>query len=93
MSVCDADVKLPLTTPQGLEAGFLTQRELEVVRRLAQGIETIEEAESLVISQHTVRNNVRDARRKLGARSRLKLLIKAIRRGILEYSEVETYST
>ena len=70
--------------PEGLESCSLTRRELEVVRLLAQGLETDEVAANLVISRHTVLNHIRNARQRLGARSRATLLVEVIRRGLFE---------
>ena len=67
----------------------LTRKEMEIVRLLAQGFETPDIAEQLVLSRHTVQNHIRNAREKFGARSRLSLLVKAMRRGLLEFGESE----
>jgi DNA-binding NarL/FixJ family response regulator len=48
----------------------LRPRELAILRLYAEGLETHEIAELLVLSVHTVRTHVRNARRRLGVRSR-----------------------
>ena len=48
----------------------LRPRELAILRLYAEGLETHQIAELLVLSVHTVRTHVRNARRRLGVRSR-----------------------
>ncbi len=54
--------------------GLLTQREREVVRRLARGTDLIELAGDLHISPHTAKTHVNRAMLKLGARDRGQLV-------------------
>ena len=61
----------------------LTDRELEVLRCLADA-QTVEEiADGLFLSVHTVRNHVRAIRTKLQARSQLEAVVVAARSGLL----------
>lgn len=53
----------------------LSARELEVLQHLADGSSTGEIAAELVLSHHTVRNHVRNALNKLGARSQLEAVV------------------
>lgn len=62
----------------------LSKRELEVLEQLAGGANNNEAAEALNISPETVRNHTRNARRKLGARSRSHAIALAIALGQLE---------
>ncbi len=62
----------------------LSKRELEVLELLAGGANNNEAAEALNISPETVRNHTRNARRKLGARSRSHAIALAIALGQLE---------
>jgi PAS domain S-box-containing protein len=59
----------------------LTPREHEVITLLALGLTSGEIAEKLVISPETVRIHVRNARRRLGARTRAQAIALALRSG------------
>lgn len=61
----------------------LTNREVEVLRLVAQGWDTPRIARDLNISPHTVLNHIRHFRRKLGAPTKLDAVVSAIRLGIL----------
>lgn len=61
----------------------LTDRELEVLTLLAEGLTNNEIAARLVVSVHTVRNHVSNLSAKLGAHSKLEALTMAIRQGLL----------
>ena len=65
------------------EASPLTDREVEVLRLLALGLETQEVASELRLSIHTIRNHIGNARRKMRATSRLGAVLAAQRRGLL----------
>ena len=62
----------------------LSDREREVMTLLALGTTASEIAESLVISKETVRNHLRNARAKLGARTRAQAIAVALRRGEID---------
>jgi DNA-binding NarL/FixJ family response regulator len=63
--------------------GELTDRELEIVRLVAQGESGPEIAADLHIAHNTVRTHVRNAMTKLGARSRAHLVAKALGEGLV----------
>ncbi len=69
---------------QAIEREPLSEREREVLELLASGANNNEVAEELGISPETVRNHTRNARRKLGARSRSHAIALAITLGQLE---------
>lgn len=71
-------------SPDGSAREPLSKRELEVLELLAGGANNNEVAEALNISSETVRNHTRNARRKLGARSRSHAIALAIALGQLE---------
>lgn len=68
----------PATTPVGL-----TERELDVLGRLAEGRSTVEISEQLYLSHHTVRNHVRNILTKLDARSQLEAVVIASSMGLV----------
>ena len=61
----------------------LTERELDVLALLAEGLANSEIAARLVVSVHTIRNHVANLSAKLGAHSKLEALSIAIRKGLL----------
>jgi DNA-binding NarL/FixJ family response regulator len=63
---------------------LLTQRELEVVKLVAEGHSSKEIAEELVISEKTVERHRANILDKLGMRDRVALTRYAIRRGLVE---------
>ena len=67
-------------------AATLTERELQVLHLVALGRGTADIAEEMGISQHTVRNHVRNFRGKLDASTKLEAVITALRLGILEWT-------
>lgn len=69
--------------PANDEVAPLSAREVEVLRLLAMGLEIDQIAHGLNISEHTVLNHVRNARRKLRARNRLAAVLTAFRMGLI----------
>lgn len=65
-------------------AADLTEREREVVRLVAQGLSNHDIAETLVISEKTVKTHVSNALSKLNLDDRTQLAIYAIRHGLVE---------
>lgn len=63
--------------------GDLTPRELEILGMLARGMSTEGISSSLFLSEHTVRNHVRNILGKLGAHSKLEAVAVAARDGII----------
>ena len=61
----------------------LTQREVEIIRLLARGRDTLAIADDLSISANTVRTHLQNAFAKLGAHSKLEAVTIANRRGLL----------
>lgn len=62
----------------------LTDRELEVLRLVAQGLNNREIARRLVISENTVKNHVRNILEKLQLHSRMEAVLYAVRENLLE---------
>lgn len=63
--------------PRGLEA--LTEREYEIVRLIAQGLDNREIAHAAYIGEGTVRNNISSILSKLGLRNRTQIAIAYLR--------------
>lgn len=61
----------------------LTNREIDVLSHLADGLSTVKVSEMLVLSVNTVRNHVQSAIRRLGAHSKLEAISIARREGLL----------
>lgn len=70
-------------TAEDSRVGTLSARELEVVDLAAAGLSGPEIAEKLYVSHNTVRAHVRNAMRKVGARSRTQLVAKVLAEGVL----------
>jgi len=67
----------------------LTERELEVIKALAQGMSDRQIARSLGISEKTVRNHTSNIYRKLHIFDRTQAVIYAVREGVIEVEELE----
>ena len=67
----------------------LTERELEVIKALAQGMSDRQIAHSLGISEKTVRNHTSNIYRKLHIFDRTQAVIYAIREGVIDVEELE----
>jgi DNA-binding NarL/FixJ family response regulator len=67
----------------------LTERELEVIRALARGKSDRQIANSLGISEKTVRNHTSNIYRKLHIFDRTQAVIYAIREGVIDVEELE----
>jgi DNA-binding CsgD family transcriptional regulator len=61
----------------------LTDRELEVLLHLANGLATREIASEMYLGYETVKDHLGSLRRKLGARSQLQIVLAAARQGLL----------
>jgi DNA-binding NarL/FixJ family response regulator len=70
----------------GKHSPHLTAREREVLGLLAEGRSTDEIQQQLFLSQHTVRNHVRNVLNKLGARTKLEAVVMAARSGLVDLS-------
>ncbi len=62
----------------------LTERELEVLRHVAQGLSNKEIAATLFISENTVKNHVRNMLEKLQLHSRMEAVMYAVKENLLE---------
>jgi DNA-binding CsgD family transcriptional regulator len=71
---------------------YLTRREIEIVRCIAEGRTAGETAEALTVSEHTVTNHLGNVYRKFGTRNRVEVLKLAVSKGILPVDELMTYT-
>jgi DNA-binding NarL/FixJ family response regulator len=71
---------------------YLTRREIEIVRCIAEGRTAGETAETLTVSEHTVTNHLGNVYRKFGTRNRVEVLKLAVSKGILPVDELMTYT-
>jgi DNA-binding NarL/FixJ family response regulator len=78
-----ADPGATLGLQGGVLADALSRREREVLRLLAEGLDSKRLAQRLGVSYHTAREHAQRVIEKLGARSRLEAVARARERGIL----------
>jgi two-component system NarL family response regulator len=64
-------------------AEVLTERETEVLQRIARGMSNKEIGDALGISEHTVKGHMKNLLAKLGVTDRTKALVEAVRRGLV----------
>ena len=67
-----------------MPAPRLTDREMEVLRLVAQGLSNREIAKQLFISENTVKNHIRNILEKLHLHSRMEAVVYAVREKLLE---------
>jgi DNA-binding NarL/FixJ family response regulator len=70
-------------SPTSVPPNALSDRELQVLRLLTEGLSNEEIAAELGISVNTVRNHVRNILEKLGLRNRVQAAVYAVRQGLL----------
>ena len=71
---------------QQLPAPRLTDREMEVLKLVAQGLNNRDIAKELFISENTVKNHVRNILEKLQIHSRMEAVMIAVRQKLIEFS-------
>ena len=69
--------------PRGLTFGGLTEREIAVLRLLADGLDTAEVGAKLYYSERTVKNIIHDVTSRLDLRNRTHAVAYAIREGLI----------
>jgi DNA-binding CsgD family transcriptional regulator len=71
----------------------LSDREVTIVRLVADGLTNAEIGRALHLSERTVHGHVRNARKKLSARSRTHLVTLALRAGVISLHPTEGQET
>ena len=79
-----ANANLARQAQQKVMAPKLTDRELQVLKLVAQGMSNREAAETLFISENTVKNHVRNILEKLHLHSRTEAVVYAVREKLLD---------
>jgi DNA-binding NarL/FixJ family response regulator len=69
---------------QQLVAPRLTEREMDVLRLVAKGLNNRDIGQELLISENTVKNHIRNILEKLHLRSRMEAVVYAVREKLLE---------
>lgn len=77
------DEQLAQAAPAPGEGEQVTQREVEILRLLAEGKDMLAIAEALTISANTVRTHLQNVFAKLGAHSKLEAVVIARSRGVI----------
>lgn len=80
----------PPSTDQRERHGPVTQRELQVITRIAMGERLPDVARALFISPSTVRTHVRNLMEKLGAHSQAQLVAIAFAEGLLDPAHLDS---
>lgn len=70
-------------SPRGLTFGGLTEREINVLKLLADGLDTAEVGQRLFYSERTVKNIIHDVTARLELRNRTHAVAYAIRQGLI----------
>jgi DNA-binding NarL/FixJ family response regulator len=76
-------VQRDVLAPHGLTAAGLYTREVEVLRLLADGIDTLEIAQQLSYSERTVRNIIHGMLTRMKLRNRVHAVAYALRNGVI----------
>ena len=76
-------IRQPPTIQVDTDAADLTPREMEILELIARGMDNPEIAQTLFLSQHTVKNHVSSILVKLQVQNRIQAAVRAVRRGMV----------
>jgi DNA-binding NarL/FixJ family response regulator len=76
-------IRQPTKVESGVPGSELTPREFEILELIARGMDNVEIARTLFLSQHTVKNHVSSILVKLQVENRIQAAVRAVRRGIV----------
>jgi len=79
----DGHRRVEVLEPRGLSLSWLTAREKQVLRLVANGHPTREVARQLSYSERTIKNVMHDVVTKMNARSRSQAVAEAVRAGLI----------
>ncbi len=79
----------PIQNPEDCDPTILSQREIEIIRLIANGYTTNQIAESLYRSFHTIATHRKNIMKKLGVSSSSELLLYAMNTGLIQIREQE----
>jgi len=74
------------------EMNILSEREREVIKLIGEGASNREIAETLIISEHTVKAHLRSTLNKLNLRNRQQMAAYAVRHKIVTRADEDEYS-
>jgi DNA-binding NarL/FixJ family response regulator len=77
------DVQQHVLAPRGLTLTGMSERELDVLRLVADGFDTREIASELAYSERTIKNLIQDITRRFGLRNRSHAVAYALRHGLI----------
>ena len=78
-----SNIQSNVLSPRGLTLTGLSEREIEVLRLVAEGLETSEIAEKLCYSERTVKGVVHEITTRLRLRNRAQAVAYAVRQGLI----------
>lgn len=88
------EASVPATLePDKTLLSVLTEKELEVIALLADGLSNREMAQQLFVTESTIKARFVKIMEKLGVRDRVQILVKAIARGIVTINEDPQFNT
>jgi DNA-binding NarL/FixJ family response regulator len=76
-------IRQPAETETGLSGAELTDREQQILELIARGMDNPEIAQTLYLSQHTVKNHVSSILVKLQVENRIQAAVRAVRQGLV----------
>jgi DNA-binding NarL/FixJ family response regulator len=79
---------LPTTAVTRPRSGTLSERECEVLEKIARGHSIDDISADLFLSPHTVRTHIKNILRKMGARTRAHAVAMAISEGLIDRTRV-----
>jgi DNA-binding NarL/FixJ family response regulator len=77
------DVQLNVLSPRGLTFAGVSQREIDILRLVAEGYDTREIAGKLAYSERTIKSLIQDVTRRFGLRNRSHAVAFALRQGMI----------
>jgi LuxR family maltose regulon positive regulatory protein len=83
----DHEEEIAIVPPKKIKVNVFTQREIEILKHIADGLRNKEIAEKLFISDETIKKHIYHMFQKMNVKNRMSLVIKAREEGILNTNE------